>query len=394
MHPLVKKTAKFAIAQLERFFDLFPIQKTIVFESNPDFACNSYPAFVQLKQDLPEYKTVWCVSKEAKKPEGVDDIFEYESRNVWQRLKGMYYLHTAKAIVFSNRSLRKYRPEQIALFLCHGSKTKKTRGIYEVDAGVDYINVQSHFFDDIITYEYNCEKSKLVYLGYPRCDWFFGPADYAEEAKQKLELQPDSRYFVWLPTFRKHKTNVPAYQMDTKQHDRMGMPLIASPEELRKLEQFLAERNLYLIYKPHPAEDISGLKSVTLERVRILNDRILAEKNLQLNQLLAGSAGLITDYSSVFFDYLLTDRPIVTTVDDIEEWKKMTGFAFDLDAFLDKATTRAGSLEELLSALKNAAEGRDDKAAGRAEIRELTNIHFDGNSARRVSAFICEKIGE
>lgn len=394
MHPLVKKTAKFVIAQLERCFDLLPIRRTLVFESSPDFACNSYPVFVRLKQELPEYKMVWCVSKGAKKPENVDDIFEYESRNVWQRLKGIYYLHTAKAIIYSNRPMHKYRPEQVSLFLCHGSKTKKTRGIYEVEEGVDYINVQSHFFDDIITYEYNCEKSRLVYLGYPRCDWFFDPADFGAETRQKLGMEADSGYFVWLPTFRRHKANIPAYQMDTKQHDRMGMPLITSPEDLRKLEQFLAQHSLYLIYKPHPMEDISGLKSVALERVRVLNDSVLAQKGLQLNQLLAGSAGLITDYSSVFFDYLLTDRPIVTTVDDIEEWKKMTGFAFNLDAFLDKATTRAGSLEELLSALKNAAEGRDDKAAGRAEIRELTNIHFDGNSARRVSAFICEKIGE
>ncbi len=384
MHPIVKKTAKACLGAVDAAMNRLPLQKCIVFESNPDFACNAYPAFLQLKADLPEWKMVWCVSKGAKKPENVDDIFEYESRNPIKRLKGMYYLHTARAIVFSNRSLRKYRREQVALFLCHGSKTKKTRGVYEVEKGVDHINVQSHFFDDIITYEYNCEKEQLVYLGYPRCDWLYQTDDDA--IKQRLGL--DGGYWVWLPTFRKHKVDKPAYQMDTSKQ-QMGMPLIGSPEELQALDDFLAERNLYLIYKPHPAQDVSGLKAAGAERVKIISDAFLAQRELQLNQVLAASDGLITDYSSVFFDYLLTHKPMVTTVDDIDEWKKMTGFAFDLDAFLDKATTRAASLPELLAAMT----GPDTKAEGRKVIREITNIHFDGNSAKRVSAFIREKTG-
>ena len=99
---------------------------------------------------------------------------------------------------------------------------------------------------------------------------------------------------------------------------------------------------------------------------------------------------MITDYSSVFFDYLLADKPIVTTTDDMEEWKKMTGFAFDLDAFLDEATTRVSTLEGLLDFLRGE---KDDKAEGRKRIRDLTNTYFDGDSAKRVAAFIREKIG-
>ena len=319
-------------------------------------------------------------------PEGVDDTFEFESHNPVKRLKELYYTHTARAIVFCNREMKKYRRDQLALFLCHGSKTKKTRGVYEVDAGVDYVNVQSHFFDDIITYEYNCGREKLVYLGYPRCDWFYGSA---EGVKEGLGLEPDSGFRVWLPTFRKHRRNRPGYQMDTEKFASMGMPLISTPEQLGQLDDFLAQRNQYLIYKPHPAQDISGLKAAKAERVKIISDQLLAEAGLQLNQVLAASDGLITDYSSVFFDYLLADKPIITTVADIDEWKKMTGFAFDLDAFLDIATVRVGSLEQLMAAM----DAPDGKQAGRKEIREKTNIHYDGGSAMRVAQFIKERIG-
>ena len=75
---------------------------------------------------------------------------------------------------------------QVSLFLCHGSKTKRTRGSYEVGEGIDYINVQSHFFDEIITYEYNCDKSRLVYLGYPRCDYLYLKSEEKTTLKQKL----------------------------------------------------------------------------------------------------------------------------------------------------------------------------------------------------------------
>ena len=96
----------------------------------------------------------------------------------------------------------------------------------------------------------------------------------------------------------------------------------------------------------------------------------------------------------MYFDYLLLNRPIITTTDDIEEWKKMTGFAFDLDAFYEKSTLRTQNMEQFLAALEEISSGEDTKAAGRNEIRALTNIHYDGGAADRTVAFIKEKLGK
>lgn len=386
MNPIIKGVRRVGGWLAESVFSALPLRDTILFESSPDFSCNTYPVFQQLRKELPGYKLVWYVSGETDVPEGVDDIFVYNSSTPIQRLKEKYYLHTAKALIFSNREINKTRQEQVHLFLCHGSKTKKTRGLYEPGSGVDYINVQSHFFDDIVTYEYNCEKEKLVYLGYPRCDSFFSVSQ--EDVKAKLRLSPNSCYYVWLPTYRKHK-NILVSGMDHGTYSQMGMPLVYDREALFRLDSFLGERNMVIFFKPHPAQDISGLVHADTRNIRIVQDRDLTEMGVPLYDLLAGSDGLITDYSSVFFDYLLADKPIVTTTDDAEEWKKMTGFAFDLDAFLDEATTRASTLDELITFLE---EG-DEKAAGRKRIRELTNTYFDGDSAKRVAAFIREKIG-
>lgn len=371
-----------------------PLKKIIVFESSPDYACNTYPVYVQLRKDLPRYKMVWYTSRNTPKPMGVDAVYYYDDAGFWNEIKHQYYLHFAKAFVSSNRVVEKKRPMQVSLFLCHGSKTKKTRGSYEVGEGIDYVNVQSHFFDDIISYEYNCDKSRLVYLGYPRCDSLFAKEKSEQSVKQKILMDPEADYLVWLPTFRKHKTTKFAYQMDLQKYENVGMPLVYSIEELRRLNRFLTEQKLHIIYKPHPAQDVSCLKSESMDHIHILYDKDLADKNLQLYDVLAGSEALITDYSSVFFDYLLLDKPIVTTTDDIDEWKKMTGFAFDLDAFLDEATHRVADLQELMNVVSGLENAAQEKAVGRKRIRELTNLHLDGNSARRVADFIEEKIGE
>lgn len=394
MNPIIRTVGKLGEAVLCRLFTMLPKSKTIIFESNPDYGCNTYPVFLQMKKELPDYKMVWCTEPSSGMVDGVADTFRYESLRIGARTKSLYYLCTASAIITSNRELKKKRKDQMYLFLCHGSKTKKTRGVYGAGEGVDYVNVQSHFFDDIITYEYSCEKEKLVYLGYPRCDCFFDKEDPAPMVRQKLNMESDARYLVWLPTFRKHTYTGLARKMDCTKYEKIGMPLVYSLEDLQKLNSFLSEKNIYLVFKPHPRQDISSLKAAELSHVRIISDKYLARQDMQLYTVLAGSDGLITDYSSVFFDYLLLDKPIVTTVDDAQEWKQMTGFAFDLDAFLDKATTRAATLEELLAFLADMDTESAAKAEGRREIRELTNMWQDGNSTKRVVQFVREKIGE
>lgn len=369
-----------------------PLQNIILFESSPDFACNTYPVYLQMKEKLPKYKLVWAVAEEETAAKG-KDAFCFYGNSFRSRIRSVYCHYFAKAMISSNRIFEKKRPQQVNLFLCHGSKTKRTRGSYEVGEDVDYVNVQSHFFDDIITYEYNCTKEKLVYLGYPRCDWLYQGEEESRKCRQKLFGGEECQFVVWLPTYRKHARSHVAKQMDTQRYDSIGMPLVYSQEQLSRLDEFLAKRNLHLLFKPHPAQDISGLKAADLSHIRILTDEKLAQMDLQLYQVLGASAGLITDYSSVFFDYLLTDKPIATTTDDIEAWKGMTGFAFDLDAFLDKATTRVPTLEALEAHLDALVSGRDDKAAGRKEIRGLTNTYFDGDSAQRVADFIIEKLG-
>ncbi len=367
-----------------------PMKNIIVFESNPDYACNTYPVFKYIKEHYHEYKCVWMVNKGSEKHPLADDVLYLYDKGLINLIKKFYYRLFAKAFISCNRfqQMIKYRDKQVSIFLTHGSKTKKTRGSYEMGTCVDYILVQSHFFDDIICYEYNAKPEQLCYLGFPRNDYFYSKN---VNLNDRLNVNADAKYIVWLPTFRKIANG----RTDAIScYNNLGIPLVYSNDDLKKLNDYLQEKNLYIIYKPHPAQDISVLKATSLSNIKIISDKFLGERDLQLAEVLAESSALLTDYSSVFFDYILLDKPIGTTTDDIDAWKESRGFAFDLDAMYDKSTERLPDLDSLIGFLDNTLSGADEKREGRREARDLTNTYFDGNSAKRVVDFLMEKINK
>ncbi len=376
---------KFA-KKLYSFLTFLPLKNILVFESQPDFACNTYPVFLYVKKHFPKFKCVWMVVGESKRHSLADVMIGRHDMSLVNRIKRAYYRFFAKAFISCNNYMEKEREDQISLFLTHGSKTKKTRGIYEMGDKVDYILVQSHFFDDIVCYEYNAKPEQLVYLGYPRNDYFYHVAD---NTAQRLGLPGGSRYVIWLPTFRDHMRFKKNYESC---YNNLGIPLLYTVEALHDLNEYLKKNNLFILYKPHPAQDISVLKASSLSNLLIINDQYLRDADLQLSEALAGSEALLTDYSSVFFDYILLDKPIGTTTDDIERWKESRGFAFDLDAMYDKSTQRIPDYNTLIAFLDNVLSGRDDKRQGRQEIRELTNTYYDGDSAKRVVEFLMGEI--
>lgn len=370
-----------------------PMRDVLIFESNPDFSCNTYPVFRELRNRLPKYKMVWLVTGNSPIPEGVDFTFNYGQTGFLRLLKWYGYRFRAKALISCNRykKMGSTRKGQISLFLAHGCKMKKTKKHnYCPGAVVNYVNMQSHFFDEITCCEYEVQKHQLVYLGYPRCDWFY---INNKISAQLVKIGVTAEYVIWLPTFRKH---VKAKRdVHSEKYESMGIPLIYNKEMLLECNDFLKEKNLHIIYKPHPVQDVTNLKKVQLSNIHIINDETLFDLDLQLYQVIAESKALISDYSSVYYDYLLLDRPIATTIDDMNQWKQGEGFAYDVESIFKKTTEQIANLAELYTFIQNVViDGKDKKRKARQEICEQTIMHRDGNSAKRVADFVMKKLGE
>lgn len=354
-----------------RIFMFFPV-KYIFFESKPDLSDNTFAVYKYLKDNnlLPKYKFVWYNEKKSKTIKGA--------------LIQRYYLQRSKAIIFCNMTFQKMRKDQITFYLCHGSKSKKTRGKYEAPRDLDYILVQADVFKESLKYEYNLsEQTKMITLGYPRNDDLLLQNDFNRE---QLFGRNFKKLIVWYPTFRQHKNgkiNV----------SNIALPIIHDEKAVQRLNRCAHENNILIVLKPHFAQDVSYIKQKNLSNIMTIDDDFLKENNIRSYQMLSLSDALLTDYSSVYYDYLLTDKPIGLIWEDYDEYKKNQGFALDPDVVYSGGE-KIFDIDDFCKFIMRISNGEDILKKERRKIKDIANVYQDALSSKRVSEFIVSKIIE
>jgi len=129
-----------------------------------------------------------------------------------------------------------------------------------------------------------------------------------------------------MPTFRKSKS----YSPENEIFYEYDLPIVASEQELRKLDQYCYENQVIILIKRHKNQIVTTFNRCgKLTNIFFIDDKFLDNLEIQLYELLGETNALITDYSSVAIDYLLLDKPIGFTLDDFEEYKSARGFVFD-----------------------------------------------------------------
>jgi CDP-glycerol glycerophosphotransferase (TagB/SpsB family) len=100
---------------------------------------------------------------------------------------------------------------------------------------------------------------------------------------------------------------------------------------------------------------------------------------------------LISDYSSIYHDFLLLDRPIVLIPYDYEEFARTQGFMYNYFANLPGPAVK--SQKEFLQSLEDVLEGRDPYADKRRALQQLIHTHVDAGACRLVVDIIDERLG-
>ena len=98
----------------------------------------------------------------------------------------------------------------------------------------------------------------------------------------------------------------------------------------------------------------------------------------------------MTDYSSVYYDYTLSDHPIGAVWEDIEDFRKSPGFDMDIDFWM-KGAEKIYTCQDLCEFIQRIADGKDILAKERREIRDLANYSTDGKNSERVVDFIVKE---
>ncbi|MCR5691483.1 MAG: CDP-glycerol glycerophosphotransferase family protein [Eubacterium sp.] len=369
---------------------MLPLRNDIILESHPDFSDNSL-AFYEflLSQGVNKrVKIHWGLHRPEEEfsdlPEGVD-TFALKARGLGQQVKRLKILYRSRYIVDSNSYIKKRRKGQIRIHLGHGMLIKITRGYHGYDqlGEVDGYLTMGANWKDVFTGKLGIPEDKLLPLGYPRDDIF-----------QKKMEKDFGDYLVWLPTFRQHRDKA---SLNLKKTYPFGMPEVETEQELEALERALEDRGLTLYFRPHPAQDLSAIDLRRLPHIVLADDQWLREEKINLYQVLAGAKGLITDYSSVYFDFLALQRPIALTCSDSQDYFATYGCAFDhfeeevlgyrvedfdhLLGFLDQVVSPE---RELMKKMKKMMECYQDYPQGGAcqRLYDYMREHYDFDQGR------------
>jgi len=219
---------------------------------------------------------------------------------------------------------------------------------------------------------FGTDPSKFFLCGQPRNDILFAK----EQESQLRKLLPRTKLFkrvvLYCPTYRGF-SRVRLFPFDDF--------------DSKVLDAFLHQHNAGMLVRLH-INDIQ-------DDVDLFSDRVLDfgfKVGSDVNHVLSEVDVLITDYSSIYMDFLLTDKPIVFLPYDLEEYKKKRGLMFDDYDFWTpglKPQTFHDFLQSLEQAFSHPEEGKQQ----RQTVNSLLNYYEKGVSCERVIDMIKELVG-
>lgn len=214
--------------------------------------------------------------------------------------------------------------------------------------------------------------------GNPRTDQFWRPADAGALAR----LLPSSDPFVlWMPTYREtHATGLTPGWRDSSDPEAVSELLETAAVALQAA---LAEKGFQLIVKPHPAD----ARATAIPSVPSVSNADLAAAGVTLYEFLGASAGLVSDFSSVWTDYLLLDRPIGFILPDAADYAATRGVhPDDIFEFLPGPhVDNPAGVEEFLGDLT----GTGSPSAG---LRQRTRDRIGLNMSRTAALDLVEAL--
>ena len=316
-------------ACLEHFGQIRPDFHIWLFSStdNSHYNYNSRYLFEYVKENLPEITPLFVIndselrnslsSKYGKQyfieTESIQGIRQALSAGVWFTSAGLpaygIGLHKKRLIInlWHGVPLKK-------IALLDPNLKKAARIYFKKIFSENYtcILTTSHELIPLMARSFAVSEDKIKVWGQPRNDGLFQKNDCREILGQLFPDLPEyTKTVLYAPTFRDYGQVqlFPFKDFDQKQ-----------------LEAFLEEKNMLLFIRTHVAEQGSAAPYLG-KRIRFLGN----EQAEDVTGILNIFDCLITDYSSIYIDYLLTDKPMIFLPYDRQQYLDGRGMNFDYD---------------------------------------------------------------
>ena len=151
-------------------------------------------------------------------------------------------------------------------------------------------------------------------------------------------------------------------------------------KDFGEINEKLRDLGVKVVVKLHPLQDLDQYKTMDLDHFVLLSHQEFVRRKMDLYKFMAQSDALITDYSSIFIDYLLLDRPIAFTEDDMDDYTR--GFVFDNPKSYQPGF-RIKTKEDFLAFAESLVNGDDDYKSERKRVMALANDYHDGKFCKR-----------
>ncbi len=340
---------------------------------NRGVACNPAAIAAELAELAPQIHPVWVVTKEnaALLPPGTDHVVP-GSRRYWEVLARAKYL--VNNVNFPGAVVK--RPDAIHVQTHHGTPLKRM-GLDQMayPAAAQGLDFQA-LLERIDKWDYSVSAnshttrmweraypSRYVSLdhGYPRNDVYYtATADDIRAVRDRLGIAPGRRAVLYAPTHRDYEAGWTPRLDLAAFADRLGEDTV------------LLVRGHYFY----------GGAASPLTNLRRTGRIIDVSSYDPVEDLCLAADALVTDYSSIMFDYANLDRPIVIHADDWETYRTTRGVYFDLMAQAPGPVAR--TQQELTEILTTEAWRDEGAAKTRAAFRRRFCEYDDGRAAERV----------
>lgn len=243
----------------------------------------------------------------------------------------------------------------------------------------DYLVASSEQFGRARARECALPDDGLLLTGNPRIDQF---ARSPTAPLDRIGLSHDRPFVLWMPTFRKNM----GYGMTSGWSEVEGGAVDVNAVMAEGVAILRMEFDITVVVKPHPQD----AESRRIPGALIVTNDDLAAAGLQLYEVIGASSGLLTDYSSVWIDYLALDRPIGFVVPDEEGYTR--GRGFDPPDALDWLPgPRVRSLDDVRAFGDEVLSGGLGGTARRREVAEHIGHVASAHVAHRVLDLLEER---
>lgn len=304
-------------------FNRFSMQEKTTFVAS--FGGNITAAVNELEKQVPQHQVVILKANNCKVhfDKQNREVLYFESMNLVHFLKSIYHLATSSHIIIDNYygflAATNFKPEVKCIQLWHAAGAIKQFGLQDLTNGnrtekalkrfnevydkFDHVVVGSDKMVTIFKDSFGLSEERFMRTGIPRTDFFF---DDIRKRKAENRLRTDfpvlenKKVILYAPTYRDDELNDATLAIDL---DKM-------------YERFKYDYVLFLRLHPAVNGEFENKYPGFIYNVSSYSS---------INDLLLGTDILITDYSSIPFEFSLLHKPMIFYAYDLEEYSKKRG---------------------------------------------------------------------